>query len=264
MIPFKPKPSISNNVNVSDSWPLIEFGKLLVYCSLFFLALYYVLGLVSDAMIPYITPEQEKWFFKSITAEFNSMKSDPEQDAYVQEIVDRLSSNISPKTKYPFVVKVIADPNVNAFTWPGGSVVVNSGLMEKVKSEEELAFVIGHEMGHVVHQDVLRGIGRVMIFFMGTSLVLGPDNTLNKYISKSIKVSELQFSKQQEISADLFGLELMQKTYHRTSGGLDFFERELTSPNPPNWVDDFLSDHPDTRERIQIMKKVIAERHYTY
>ena len=57
---------------------------------------------------------------------------------------------------FDYQFAVIRDPRVNAFAVPGGYVYVNSGLLAQVNNEDELAAVLGHEIGHVHAHHVVR------------------------------------------------------------------------------------------------------------
>jgi Zn-dependent protease with chaperone function len=251
------------NPNVSDRYPFFSFIKLLSLCLLVLGLIYHLLGLATDALAPQIDASYEKELFGTYLKDFNELKDVPEYSQAVIPIVAKLEKNI-PDCPYHFKVKVVDDPVVNAIAYPGGNVVVYKGLLDVVVKEEELAFVLSHEMGHVVNRDHLKSMGRILLFMTTTSLFLGPDNSLNKLLSKTIKVTELQFSKQQELSADQFALHLMDHSYHNVGSGIRFFERELVDPRTPNWVVSFLSTHPDTRERIEIMKRISKEKGYRY
>ena len=77
-----------------------------------------------------------------------SAYEDPELQAYVQRIGDSLSSKSHrPNLFYRFTV--LDSPDINAFALPGGYIYINRGLMAYLSSEEELAAVLGHEIGHV-------------------------------------------------------------------------------------------------------------------
>jgi predicted Zn-dependent protease len=257
---YTPK-NLEQNVNVSDPFPVMELIRLLLI-SLVVISVFYVgLGFAVDWVIPNIPPSVEPTVFKTYVQEFDALPEDSRSGPIARKIVQRLEQHL-PNSQYAFNVKVVDDDAVNAVAFPGGNIVVFTGLLREVRSEEELAFILSHEIGHITHRDHLRSMGRVMVFIAFSNIILGPDNTLNKFISKSIKLSELQFSKQQESQADSFGLDLMNKTYHHVGGGISFFERVLLDGEKSNWVLNILSTHPATGERIEMMRREAAARHY--
>lgn len=87
-------------------------------------------------------------------------------DANVQEYVSRVGNNLIPKyqktltdtdpLKLTFKFLVVIDADPNAFALPNGMVVVNSGLLDAVENEAQLAYVLSHEIAHVTQEHTLR------------------------------------------------------------------------------------------------------------
>jgi Zn-dependent protease with chaperone function len=93
---------------------------------------------------------------------------------------------------------------------PGGGVVVTSGLLDILETEEELMFVLGHELGHFVHRDHLRGMGRAIVvqLLLGMmSLTTGVDASLGLEIAFGAMTSA--HSREQEVHADAVGAEVL-------------------------------------------------------
>ncbi len=61
---------------------------------------------------------------------------------------------------YDLEILVLDSPVVNALAFPGGLIVVYSGLIERLESPEEMAAVLAHELGHVVHRDAMKNLIR--------------------------------------------------------------------------------------------------------
>ena len=68
-----------------------------------------------------------------------------------------------PENPYTLRVRVI-EGEPNAFALPGGEIWVTTGLLEQTESENEIAFVLGHEIGHFRSRDHLRSLGRGLLF----------------------------------------------------------------------------------------------------
>ncbi|MBX7097639.1 MAG: M48 family metallopeptidase [Myxococcaceae bacterium] len=75
--------------------------------------------------------------------------------AYVAKLGKSLAS-ASARPELPWVFAVLEHPDVNAFSAPGGYVVVTTGLLARVKNEAQLAGILGHEIGHVVNRDTVK------------------------------------------------------------------------------------------------------------
>lgn len=90
-------------------------------------------------------------------AAFDQIKSegkvanDPERERYVRCIADALIAELpAPWRDQPWEVALMADDSANAFALPGGKVGVNTGLLRAATTPDQVAAVVGHELGHVV------------------------------------------------------------------------------------------------------------------
>ncbi len=90
------------------------------------------------------------------------VKKGPRNDvnAYVAK-VGRLLANYSTRPDLPWVFGVIENDGVNAYSAPGGYVVITTGLLRLVENEAQLAAILGHEIGHVVNKDVVKSYASV-------------------------------------------------------------------------------------------------------
>ena len=59
---------------------------------------------------------------------------------------------------FPYRVRVVSDPGVNAFTFGGGLLYVHAGLIARMENEAQLAMVLAHEIAHVTEGHVVKGI----------------------------------------------------------------------------------------------------------
>ena len=103
-----------------------------------------------------MTPEQEIALgYKSapqMAAQMGGLSQNPQAKALVQRLGNELvAKSFAAKSPYKFSFHVLSDPRtVNAFALPGGPVFITEGLLKLLKSEAELAGVLGHEIGHVI------------------------------------------------------------------------------------------------------------------
>ena len=94
--------------------------------------------------------------------EYNAqiLKQSPKyQDQNLQDYVQSIGESLAAKSHRPNLVyrfTVIDSPDINAFALPGGYIFINRGLMAYLSSEEELAAVLGHEIGHVTARHSVR------------------------------------------------------------------------------------------------------------
>lgn len=87
-----------------------------------------------------------------MAAEFGGLSSNLNNQAIVKKVGQRIVAYSSAaNTPYKFDFHLLADPNtVNAFALPGGQIFITDGLLRRLKTEDQLAGVLGHEAGHVV------------------------------------------------------------------------------------------------------------------
>src|SRR6185312_14813681 len=106
----------------------------------------------------FFSEEQENWLGEVMVEQLerdNHVVRDPELNDYVQRIGDRLLAHM-PATKLHFRFALVDLPDVNAFSLPGGYVFVHRKMVSFAQSDDELAAVLAHEMGHIfAHQGAI-------------------------------------------------------------------------------------------------------------
>ncbi len=127
---------------------------------------------------------------------------------YVDAVGQRLLA-VSPDAGKPYHFFVIDDTSVNAFALPDGYIFVNRGLLAYLRSEDELAFVLGHEIGHVVGRHAAEKIGRARIgniagivgsLLTGSGAIADLSNSYTRTIVSG-------YGRSAELEADEFGAE---------------------------------------------------------
>jgi len=136
---------------------------------------------------------------------------------------------------------------VNAFTFPGGSIVVTRGLVEKAQRPEELAGVLGHELEHVARRHVMAQVVRSVILTTGWQLTAGDFAGLMAIDpSTTLEIASRRFSRDAEKEADEGALRRLQHANLSSRGLSDFFARiERSTDVVPEW----LSTHPSSAAR---------------
>ncbi len=260
MIKYTPK-AIDGNVNVSSSSPLKDFFELVIKITGLLLVIYIVLGVSVDYMAPRLSVDMEVKIGKLFLKQFDNEKRSG-QEEHIQLILNDLIHHADitlPQMGYQ--VHVVESKEVNALAFPGGHIVILSGLLNEVESKNELAMVLAHELGHFVHRDHLRSLGRGLVFLVLSTLFLGTDSFTSNFLAGFISSADMKFSQAQETAADLFGLDLIQKTYGHVAGTTDFFEKAKAKEKMGKFFH-FFSSHPHPQERVQMIKRVIEEKGY--
>jgi Zn-dependent protease with chaperone function len=244
-------------INVSPSHPLGELLRLLAGVIGLALALVVGAALALDWLIPKIPPALELRLFAGLVpAELTRADPPDPRQAALAALLARLERHWpgGPELR----VFVIDDPDPNAMALPGGWIGVTDGLLAAVGSENELALVIGHELGHFRHRDHLRGLGRGIAAALVLGELGGGGELLGGLGGLAIHLAERGFDREQERAADLFGLELVEAEYGHVAGAFDFFARLPEDGN--GRLAGYLSTHPLHAERIEALRREARRR----
>ena len=248
------------NVNVSPTHPLKEFAILAGGLLAIAIAVYLALGLAVDLIVPHISMGLEKKLAGAFLDRFAKNDRPDQTTQALQSLVDRLQDQCT-RLPYPITIHVQESDAVNAAALPGGHMVVFSGLLAQMRSENELAFVLAHELGHYAHRDHLRGLGRALVLMAASTVLLGADNGVSDMIGQGMVLTELSFSRKQETRADEFALKTLYCHYGHVAGAAAFFS-ELPENSDPGRIGHYFASHPETHRRIRRLEALTRDRQY--
>jgi predicted Zn-dependent protease len=189
--------------------------------------------------------------------------NNPEIERYIESIGQRILSVMGPQPfEYRFFV--IADPQLNAFAVPGGSVFFYSGLIERAKSTSEIAGVMGHEIVHVKGRHMARHSGPDAISLLSLVGMLllarsGSGAQAAGVVGQAVSATrQIAYSRQLEMEADTLGVRYMTAAGYDPAGSLGFLKTldQERSLNPID-VPAYMLTHPVTQERIANVQLVI-------
>jgi len=251
-VPRQPK----EGINVSDTHPLVEASTLIVGLSAIFIIIALALIFMIEVALYFVSAEDEAALFDGwLPEDLVTVSPGDERLLETQNLVDRLARHW-PESPYQFRVEIDDSEQANAMAFPGGLIIVTRGLLDQVESENELAFVLGHELGHFQNRDHLRGLGRGVVLSIFFAAATGGDVT-----RIGIKIADLTvrgFGRKQESGADEFGMLVVNEEYGHVNESWRLFERwDIEDNTFTNFVT-YLSTHPETGRRI-IAMKVYAE-----
>jgi beta-barrel assembly-enhancing protease len=218
------------------------------------------LGLGIDFAINKLTPQQEESLSTKIGREFFGMSRDKEISSYLQKTIEAIQNKCI-DLSYKVNVFAVNNKDVNAIALPGGTILVFSGLLEKVGSENELTFILAHELGHFKNRDHLRGTGRAIVLMVLYSMLLGGSGGIDSILTPFLTFSESRHSREQESNADAKALEIVQCYYGHVGGATDFFEGMLQEEEP-SVFGHFLASHPAHSQRIMDIENIINKSGY--
>lgn len=244
-------------INVSDVHPLVEAGTLVVGLTVIFVVIALALIFIIEIALYFVPAETEAELFSDWLPEDLVTVSPADERLYqTQLLVDRLVSRWA-GAPYQFRVEIDDSEVANAMALPGGLIIVTEGLLGQVESENELAFVLGHEIGHFKNRDHLRALGRGIVISLFFAVITG-----NDVAGLGIKATDITlrgFSRGQESEADEFGLAIVHSEYGHVSEASRLFKRwDEKGENSPAFIA-YLSTHPQPGDRVDRLR-VIADR----
>ena len=155
----------------------------------------------------------------------------------------------------------------NAFCLPGGKVAVYRGIMDGMENEAELAFVVGHEIGHAIARHGGERMSRTIVQSLGAVLVsvIFENETIDAIYGTGTEIGVmLPYSRSNESEADMIGLILMARAGYDPSASYTFWKRFTNNAEGSSKLDAILSTHPCDSDRIAAMMEGEAEARAEY
>ena len=168
------------------------------------------------------------------------------------------------RNTWDYKFHVIESKEINAFAVPGGNMFMFTGLMDRIKTDDELAAVTGHEMTHVRKQHWAKAYAGQQKREMGLAVLLGltkAGRSLQQLAGVGEQLYTLKFSRGEEDQADAGGLQDMVDAGYNPQGMLDLFHTLQTASGSQGSPPAFLSDHPLTTDRIKRTQQRIDALH---
>ncbi len=158
---------------------------------------------------------------------------------------------------------VFVSQSPNAFVLPSGKIGVTTGLLSLVQNDDQLAAVLGHEVGHVVARHAAERYSSNA----ATSLVLsGVQSAAGDYAQAAGAIGGLgaqlgvllPFSRTHELEADRLGVDYLQRAGYRPSEAISLWR--LMSQQRQGSTPEFASTHPSDASRIAALEEYIRSR----
>jgi beta-barrel assembly-enhancing protease len=197
------------------------------------------------------------------------LSSNAQARALVEQVGRKLvgAAALDRKTDYRYQFHLLADPQtINAFALPGGQVFITEGLMRRLRTEGELAGVLGHEVGHVIERHGAEHISKQELTqgLTGAAVIATYDPN-NPSTQQSAAVAmmignliNMKYGRDDELESDKWGVKLNSKAGYDPRGMLGVMEvlgQASRAQAPP----EFMSTHPDPGNRAQRIEEFIAQ-----
>lgn len=220
-----------------------------------------IIDLAADRIDPSLEQKLGSSYFK------NPLKYDRSSPDFkrVERIGKTLVSHLPKSCPYKFNFYVDKTSVVNALSYPGGYIVFNKGLIDRCKSDDEIAGVMGHEIGHVLHRDGVHEMMHSVGVICCIGLIAGLGGDYSGQVAQALSLGRVlegaSFSRAQEARCDLFGARLTAESGYDPEGMAKFFKDLSTSKDSlgDNKIIGLLSDHPLDGERVEAIHAEIAK-----
>ncbi len=182
----------------------------------------------------------------------------------LRRVGQRLLTTIKDDEPWEFTFDVIESKEVNAFALPGGSTFFYTGLLDRLKTEDELAGVLGHELTHVRHEHWAKRVAeenKRNLLLTGLLIFGRANNTAAGLAGLGNDLYSMQFSRGDENNADITGFTMMTDAGYNPYGMADVFRmlESLGGKQP-----EFLSDHPSDKNRVNRIEDLAVKSGKTY
>ncbi len=219
-----------------------------------------------------ITPEQEYYIGRAVSATILSEYQpydNPSANAYLNELGQALAlASDKPETYGGYRFMILDSDEINAFAAPGGFIFVTRGMLRLCETEDELAAVLAHEIGHVQHHHGLRAIKSSRLVTAFTVLAIETTRTLAgdemQQLTEAFEGSigdithtlmTSGYSRRLEREADAAAVTIMKRVGYQPAAlqrMLEEMDRQLEPGRR-----DFASTHPPPRDRIRDIRRMI-------
>jgi predicted Zn-dependent protease len=159
---------------------------------------------------------------------------------------------------------IVNTNDFNAFALPGGFIYVNRGVIERATKMDELASVLGHEIGHVVLRHSVKQMEQMQGANLGVTIACVLTSVCNSGIAQAgINVGAqavfAKFSRSDEAEADAAGIDELVRAGINPNGMVTMFEKLLAErQSRPSALESWFTDHPLEEDRIQASRDQIA------
>ena len=220
----------------------------------------YVVPFAAEKSVSLIPDSFDHYISQSFITDY-WLKND--LDKPKSEVLNQFAAHIDFGNYKPLNFSVVNSSQVNAFALPDGNIVVFSALLKKIDSYDELVGLLAHEAVHVNERHGLKMLARNLAGYIFISLIFSDVNGIMAVITENAhNLQALSYSRRFEREADQKGVQLRIKNGINPKGMLRLFER-LKEEDSEYMMPEFMSSHPLTSHRIEMINNYISNQDYS-
>jgi len=185
---------------------------------------------------------------------------------YINSLVGKLSK-VSMRPNMPYRALVVNSAVVNAYSFMGGHVWVNRGLLENITNEADLAAVVGHEIGHVVGHHSANLVAAIIEAQGLWNKLKQSGATQNaqvqaiiQQLAPLIKIAQMKYSRDNEFEADMHGFYEVLRSNYDPNGFIRVFELlQKISGDPGSVWQRLQASHPPAADRLARVRQEMTQ-----
>lgn len=254
-----------DGINISHKNLLVEFTSASAAFLFICWGIYATSGFAVEWATRQISIKDEIAIWSELEGDYITERRSDDQrslpERYILDLINSIpKSALGPAAAYDFEVVIIPDDTPNAAALPGGLILVHTGMLELVDTENELLSILGHEIGHYNGRDHLEGLGRQAVGVALSAMMFQADAVLTTWIAGWPKMlADLDYSRSQELDADKWGLDIVMAKYgHATDVATTF--AKLAMMQEDESMLDYLGTHPHPMDRVRRLNKMVTDR----
>ena len=149
---------------------------------------------------------------------------DPALTAYVDSVGSKLAAIAAEDAPLPYEFTVLNNSVPNAWALPGGKIAINRGLLTEMKSEAELAAVLGHEIVHAAARHTAKQMSKGMLMqglVVGTAIATNDSSYGDLAVGGASVAAQLitqKYGREAELESDKYGMRYMAKAGYDPQG----------------------------------------------
>lgn len=220
-----------------------------------------------------ITNSQIQEYVKSYIAQTDAQNSVcGANDSYTKRL-NNIVSGITSVENTSLNFKVYRTSDINAFACADGSIRVYSGLMDAMTDDEVLG-VIGHEIGHVAHEDTKNAFKNALQTAAFMDILSSTSTTVATLTDSQLgtiaqSLASAKFSKSQENNADDYGYSFLKQHGKNPAAMVKAFRKlqqmeQSSGQQTSTGLSQLFSTHPDISSRIKRMEAKCKADGYAY
>lgn len=199
----------------------------------------------------------------TMAQEYGGLYPDERAQAYVKQVGKRIVQNsVAQQSGYTYDFHLLADPQVvNAFALPGGQVFITYALFSRLDKEDQLAGILGHEIGHVIarhsaermaQQELAQGL-------TGAAVIAAGDYNSAQGIQMIANMVGMKYGREQELESDDLGVRFMFESGYDPRALLDVMRILEEASQGGQRQPEFFSTHPSPENRVQKINEAIEK-----